>query len=135
MRRFLAALAATWFAVMALVACSDDTQDKVEDAASSVREDAENIAGKGAAFVLAQELRAALKAKDLENGETERDVSVLNAVVQDLPGDPDITGIEDGNGDGKDDDGKVEAHVSDQTACLTISEDGKETDVKDDACT
>jgi hypothetical protein len=133
MRRFVAALAVMWFTAM-LVACSDETEDKVRDAAESVREDAENVAGRGAARVLAEELRAGLKAKDLPSGQTERDVAVLNAVVRDLPGDPDITGIEDGDGDGKDDDGKVEAHVGDQAACLTISEDGKDTDVENGAC-
>ena len=133
MRRFFAALAVLWFTA-GLVACSDETTESIEESAREAREDAENAAGATAARVVAEELRAALKLKDLGEGLTERHVSVLNEVVNDLPGDPEITGIDDGDGDGKDDDGKVEAHVDDQSACLTISEDGKDTNIENGPC-
>jgi glucose/arabinose dehydrogenase len=135
MRRFIIALAATALALSFFASCSDSTQDKVNDAAQSVKEDAENAAGTVSANAVAQSLRAALKAKDLPNGTTERNVSVLRDAVRDLPGDPDVTGIEDRDGDGKDDDGKVQVNVGDQSACLTISRDGKDTNVDNGKCT
>jgi hypothetical protein len=134
MTRRVVALLVAAAAMFSFGACSDETKSKVKDAAKSAREDAANAAGTAAAYTEAQALRAALKAKDLKQGQTERDVSVLNQVVRDLPGDPKVTGIKDGNGDGKDDDGKVEVHVGDQAACLTISADGKDTNVDKGAC-
>jgi hypothetical protein len=121
-------------ACLSFGACSDDTKDKVKDAAKSVREDAENAAGTAAAYGVAQSFRAAIKAKDLPDGTTARDVSVLNDVARDLPGDPDIRGITDSDGDGKDDDGRVEVHVGGQAACVTINADGSDTKVEKDAC-
>jgi hypothetical protein len=120
MRRFVAALVATWFAFSVLASCSDDAKDKVKDVASTVQDKV----GEAGAGALAEALRGALAAKDLPKGQTERDVDVINQVVRDLPGNPDFTGIEDANGDGKDDDGKVQANVGDQSACLNISASG-----------
>jgi hypothetical protein len=124
MRRFIAALAATAFAFSFFAACSEDTQDDIGDAAESVREDVEDAAGSAGARGVAVSLQGALEAKDIPQGESERSVSVLEDVVRDLPGDPDVTGIEDSDGDGEDDDGKVQVNVEDQSACLTIAADG-----------
>src|SRR4051794_27779726 len=133
MRRFVAALVATWFAFSVLAGCSDDTKNKLKNTASSVRETGENAAGAAGAIALAETLRGALAAKDLQSGQTERDVSVINATVRDLPGNPNVTGIEDANGDGKDDDGKVQVNVGDQSACLNIAPNG-DMNVDNGAC-
>jgi hypothetical protein len=78
-------------------------------------------------------MRGALLAEDLDAGETVRHVSVLREAADDVPGDPDVTGIEDGDGDGRDDDGKVELATGDQRACLTVAGNG-EVDVSSDPC-
>ena len=62
-------------------------------------------------------------------GASRRDVDVLEESVDDLPGEPEVTGIDDGDGDGRDDDGVVEVHVGDQRACLVIGEPGDGDDV------
>ena len=120
MRRCVAVMVATGLAVAALAGCSDDTTDKVKRAASTVQE---NV-GEAGAFALAEALRGALAVKDLPEGQTERDVDVLDQVVRDLPGNPDFTGIEDADGDGVDDDGNVQANLGDRAACLHIAENG-----------
>jgi hypothetical protein len=135
MRRFTLALAATWFAFSFFAACSDDTQDDLRDAAEGVREDVEDAAGTAGARGLAEQLRVALMAKDIPEGQSERHVAVLEDVIADLPGDADsYSGVEDGDGDGVDDDGKVQADVEDQSACLTISEDGNDLNVDNGEC-
>jgi hypothetical protein len=120
MRRCVAVLVLNGLAVAALAGCSDDTKDKVKRVASTVQENA----GEAGAFALAEALRGALAAKDLPQGQTERTVSVINQVVSDLPGNPDFTGIKDTDGDGVDDDGKVQANLGDSAACLQIARNG-----------
>ena len=103
----------------------DDTQDKIDDAADAVREDAEDAIGEGSAVALAEALRAALEAKEATDSNISLvDVDVINDTIGDLPGDADFTGVEDSDGDGKDDDGKVQANVNEHAACLRIEPDG-----------
>jgi len=120
MRRCVAVLVVTGLALAVLAGCSDDTKDKVKRVASTVQESA----GEAGAVALAEALRGALAAKDLPQGQTERDVDVIDQVVRDLPGDPDFTGIKDADGDGVDDDGKVQANLGDSAACLNIAQNG-----------
>ena len=57
MRRVLLRVAALTLAAACtapLAACSDDTQDKIDDAADAVREDAEDAIGEGSAVALAE---------------------------------------------------------------------------------
>ena len=69
----------------------------------------------------AEAMRGLLQAKNLDANQTVRDVAVLQeSVADDLPGDPSVSGIDDADGDGKDDDGKVQVVVGDQTACITV---------------
>ena len=49
---------------------------------------------------------------------------MINDTIADLPGDADFTGVDDSDGDGKDDDGKVQANVNEHAACLRIEADG-----------
>lgn len=115
-------------------ACSDEDREGIADRARDVREGAEDLAGAASARATAETLRAALEARDLDEGETPRDVAILEDAAADLPGDPAITGIADRDGDDRDDDGRVEVRVGDQRACLTVAVRGGDVDVTGGAC-
>ncbi len=127
-------LAVLFASVLVLGACSEDTQDKARDAAESAREDAEDATGDAAARSAAEAFRGALKADDAGDDKGLRSVDVLTENAKDLPGDPEVSGIEDGDGDGMDDDGKVQFEVSDGSACVTVPESGEDTTVEDGKC-
>jgi hypothetical protein len=112
------ALAVVIIACLSVAACGSSAKKSL------------NEAGARAA---AETARGVLKSKNLDKGETVRSVSVLQDAVSKIPGSPDVTGISDGNGDGKDDDGKVQFTVGDQHACLTAQDNGS-VDVTDGAC-
>jgi len=122
MRRALsvACVALLWFP---LASCDDDDVDEA-------REDLEDIAGETGARVAAEAMRGLVLRAD--EGER-RSVATLDDAAEDLPGDPDVSGIADTDGDGLDDDGRVTITVEDQTACLVVREDG-ETEVSSSAC-
>ncbi len=133
------ALAAT------LGACGDDNRDEVsrqaEEALNEARQrareaaDAVEQAGERAgARTVAEAIRAALVVENLETGENLRDVDVLREAVGDVPGDPQVSGIDDANGDGRDDDGKIEIAVDGERACLTLPDGGGDIDVVGEAC-
>lgn len=107
-------------------ACGDDDN-------ANLRERAEDVAGSAGARAAAEVMRGALEAQDLDNGKTLRDVGVLRENADDVPGDPTVEGIVDANGDGEDDDGKVELRVGDQAACVIVSTENK-VSVENDAC-
>jgi hypothetical protein len=119
--------------VLAGVAASCDDDNDASDAVDEAREDIEDAVGSAGARGAAEAMRAALEATDLEGDETVRDVAVLQENADDVPGSPTVTGIEDADGDGKDDDGKVQLAVGDQEACVTVSDSG-EIDVSGEAC-
>ena len=106
-------------------ACDDDDN-------ANLRERAEDVSGSAAARLAAEAMRVALEAQDLD-GKTLRDVDVLRENADDVPGDPTVDGIVDANGDGKDDDGKVELRVGDRAACVIVSS-GNKVSVENDAC-
>jgi hypothetical protein len=119
--------------MLIVVAACGDSDDSAEDAVDSALEQAEDVAGSVTARAAAEAVRAALQAEDLDANETVRDVAVLQEAVADVPGDPTVTGIEDTDGDGKDDDGKVQVEVGDQTACVTVQDNG-DVSVSSDSC-
>jgi hypothetical protein len=118
--------------VFALAAC-DDSNDSVDEAVDDAREDVEDVVGGAGARAAAEVLRGTLEATNLDANETLRDVAVLQENVDDVPGDPEVSGIEDADGDGKDDDGKVQLAVGDQEACVTVTDNG-EVSVAGEAC-
>ena len=61
-------------------------------------------------------------------------VKAINEVADKIPGSPDVSGVDDTDGDGLDDDGKVLVTVGDNSACLTIEENGTGSDISDGAC-
>jgi hypothetical protein len=122
-RRTLAAAAAT-LALLAAGGCGDDDGDG---------EPFEQLAENAGARSVAEALRVSLQAQDLRDDQHVDDVATIEAAVDDLPGDPDLSGIEDGDGDGRDDDGKIGVRVNDEAACVTVHDNG-EVDVSGDPC-
>jgi hypothetical protein len=123
-RRRLAALGLVLTVGLATVAgaCSDEDRD-----------DFESVADSAGARSVAEALRVSLLAQDLHDDQHVDDVAIIQDAVRDLPGDPEVSGVEDANGDGRDDDGRIQVRVDDEAACVTVHENG-EVNVSGDAC-
>ena len=120
-RRRLAALSLV--VMVGLVgACGDEDRD-----------DFERLADTAGARSVAEALRVSLLAQDLHDDQHVDDVAIIQAAVRDLPGDPEVSGVEDANGDGRDDDGKIQVRVDDEAACVTVHDNG-EVNVSGGAC-
>jgi len=128
-----------------IASCSSDTKENAKDTAESVKEDAaENADDAGAeieesgdeaqARAAAEDLRARIKANDTANEEGARSVAAINESLEDVAGDPELEGLEDGDGDGLDDDGKVQINIEESSACLTLPASGEDTTVEGGAC-
>jgi hypothetical protein len=102
--------------------CGSDDDSGTSDSSAGNR--AKQIAESTGARALGEALRVILLA-DNAFDEHPRDIRVLQENVNDLPGNPKVTGIEDKDGDGKDDDGNLEAHVYDEVACVSVSTHGR----------
>jgi hypothetical protein len=112
-----------------LSACGDDESaaDQARDAADEV----DSAVDAGIARAQAEILRQ--RAKDLvRQGETLDSMSVLQEAARDLPRSPTVTGIADANGDGRDDDGKLEIAIDDSYACVVVT--GPDIDVSSARC-
>ena len=140
--RSLALVALLGIVPATLLGCSDDTNDKVKSAAESAKEDAQDAldeARKDASSAVdsagargaAEYVHGRVKAADDQDP---RSVELLQGYVDDLPSQAKVTGLDDQDGDGLDDDGKVQFTVGDKSSCLTIPETGTDTQVSDDAC-
>jgi hypothetical protein len=116
--------------VLTLVAagCGDDAQDT----ADSIQDSVGSAANTALARTQAETLRATIKAKGDGNADKYLSVTMLTEAIKDLPGNTKVNGIADTNGDGKDDDGKMEVVVNDATVCVSIT--GTNTEVDDGAC-
>jgi hypothetical protein len=133
----------SWWMVLALASlavlavaggCSDKTKDKLKDAAKGVQSDLSSDTGKVKARAVAEALRGSLKANKTADQQGVRSVVVLQQAVNDLPGTPTVTGITDGDGDGKDDDGLLEVDEDGAKACLTLPATGEDIQVTSGAC-
>ena len=135
-RRLFAPLviALVTIACIGAVGCSSDTTDKAGDAVESAKDDVATRADETQARVAAEELRARIKANDTADADGVRSVSALNESAEDLVGDPTVTGIDDADGDGLDDDGKVQIDIDQSSACLTLPDTGENTTVEGGAC-
>ena len=133
--RPLAFLAAGLLALAPLAtACSSETADKAKDTVDSAADDAATAADQTQARTTAEALRKSLKANATADEEGIRSVTAINEAAEDLPGDPEITGIDDTDADGLDDDGKVQVSFDEEHACLTLPEEGEDTEVTSEAC-
>jgi hypothetical protein len=137
-----AALAAT---TLLGVGCSSDDVDDAQDQAEEVRDETAETASdaadevaetadEGAARAQGEALRTAIRADDDLAEDTARDVGLLEDAIEDLPGDVTVTGLEDEDGDGLDDDGNLTVEVDDSAACVTLPAEGDEIDVAGGAC-
>ncbi|MDQ4096455.1 MAG: hypothetical protein M3144_01105 [Actinomycetota bacterium] len=95
---------------------------------------AEETAERAGARAVAESLRARLLADELGEDEHLRDIAMIQEAVGDLPGEPDVSGIEDRDADGRDDDGEIEVRVDGETACVSIGDRGDEVDVTGGRC-
>lgn len=134
----------------ALAACSDDDGDDARSTATEVQEEAESTAedvvdevdetaDEGAARVQAEALRASVvEAVDDAEGDagdaSARSVELVEGEVDELPSDVTLEGLDDGDGDGLDDDGRVTVLVDDSAACVTLPESGTDLEVEGGAC-
>jgi hypothetical protein len=117
--------------LIAAGACDDESRDKAEKAVEDVKEKA----GEAGARATAEAFRASLKAQDTDEATGGvRNVEALRAAAEELPGDPEIVGIADDDGDGRDDDGHVQVNVGDENACVTLPKSGNDIDVSGGAC-
>ncbi len=125
-------------AVLALLplatGCSSDTADDAKSAVESAKDDAAETVDDASARGQAEALRASLKGNDTADEEGVRSVAAIRQAAEDLPGDPEVTGVEDGDGDGLDDDGKVQITVGGSSACVSLPETGGEIDVSGGEC-
>ncbi|MGN6695688.1 MAG: hypothetical protein ACTHN0_16045 [Aquihabitans sp.] len=128
-----------------VASCSSDTKENAKDTAESLKDDAkdnaetassevEKTGDEAQARAAAEDLRARIKANDTANDEGARSVAAINESLQDVAGDPELEGLEDGDGDGLDDDGKVQINIEDSSACLTLPKSGEDTTVEGGAC-
>lgn len=87
----------------------------------SLADDASSAIDKSVARVQAEAFR--LQVMNLASNEKSRfaSASVLTDAAKDLPGTANIAGIADADGDGNDDDGKVEITVDSEKACVTVA--------------
>lgn len=114
-------------------ACSEKQQDDARATATSLGRDAAAGANEVGARSQAEAMRANLKASK-EAEQSLRDVALLKAASENLPGNPTIAGITDGDGDGMDDDGMVEITLNQAKACVMVPATGDNTEVTGEAC-
>ena len=153
-RRLFAPFAVGLLSVMSIagVACSSDTKDdaketvdeagddfqdgvdEVKDKAGEVGDAVDTKADEAAARAAAEELRNRVKANDTANEEGARSIAAIEESAKDLTGDPEVSGIEDSDDDGLDDDGKVQVDVGESSACVTLPAEGEDTTVEGGEC-
>ncbi|MCU1499720.1 MAG: hypothetical protein JWM47_3673 [Acidimicrobiales bacterium] len=130
----LAAITVSALLFAPMAACSSETRDKAGDAAKSAKDDAAQGVDAAQARSTAEALRAGLKANHTADAKGMRSVIAIKEVIVGLPGDPDVTGNADADGDGQDDDGKLQANADESKACLSLPAQGEDAQVEDGAC-
>jgi hypothetical protein len=115
---------------LTVAACGDD--GGASSTANSLKDQATGAINQGAARVQAEALRALIKEKADNKSDQYTSMTVLEKAIDALPGDPTVVGLTDANGDGKDDDGKLEVQMNGEKACVSIS--GKDINVDNNSC-
>lgn len=114
--------------------CSSDDDDAARDDIEEVGDTVAEAADETSARVQAEALRASLKGNDTADEEGIRSVAAIEQAAEDLPGDVEVSMVDDGDGDGLDDDGKVQVDQDGSSACLTLPEEGEDTTVEGGPC-
>lgn len=114
--------------------CSEETQKKVDDAVESAKQDIKKKSGEAGARAAAEALRLGANAKSRADDKPMRSVSVLRDVAKELPSSVTVSGIDDGNGDGLDDDGRVSVAYEGKNACVELPEQGRNATVRSGSC-
>jgi hypothetical protein len=133
-RRLAPMAIAILIAVPFAAACSEETQQNARDTAESLGEDAEANAAEASARAAAEELRVRIKANATAATQGPRSMVAIAESSEDIVGDPEVVGATDADGDGLDDDGKVQVNVSGASACVTLPATGDDTTVNGGAC-
>jgi hypothetical protein len=142
-------LAVTAFALLLAapfaVACSEETKDSARETADQLEDDAQRNADElgteldekadeGQARAAAEDLRVRIKANETASTQGPRSMTAISESAVDVAGDPEIVGAADADGDGLDDDGKVQVNVGGASACVTLPATGDDTSVEGGAC-
>jgi hypothetical protein len=121
-KRVLLAMAA--LGALSLSACGDDGGSAVDSVNDTLAQ--------AAVRAQAEAMRAVVKTRAGDDAASYRKVSLLSEAAKDLLGDTTVSGITDGDGDGLDDDGRVQLVMNGQRACFSVS--GSNTTVSDGSC-
>jgi hypothetical protein len=127
------------------VGCSDKTQESARETADALGEDADRNAeqasdeleikaAEGQARLAAEDLRARIKANATAATAGPRSMVAITESSTDVTGAPAIVGATDADGDGLDDDGKVQVDIDGASACVTLPANGDDTTVQGGAC-
>ena len=144
-RRLIAAAFAVTLTMSFAAACSEETKDSARETADNLEEDAKTnaselgdeldaTADEGLARAAAEELRARIKANGTASTQGARSMAAIGESSVDIAGDPEVAGVTDADGDGMDDDGKVQVNVGTGSACVTLPATGTDTTVEGGAC-
>lgn len=144
-RRLAMMTVAVALAVTLTAACSEETQQNARETTDALQEDAERnadqlgaeldeTAAEAQARAAAEDLRARIKANDATSTAGPRSMAAITESAVDVVGDPEVVGATDADGDGLDDDGKVQVDVDGASACLTLPATGDDTTVEGGAC-
>jgi hypothetical protein len=116
---------------LSLGACGDDSSSTAADRARDAAGEVDDAVDAGLARTQAEIFRQ--RAKDLvRQGEPLDSMSVLQEAARDLPRSPTITGLGDTNGDGRDDDGKLQITIDESHSCVVVA--GSDIDVTSARC-
>lgn len=126
-----AGIATAAVAALLLGACGDDNSDDAANRARDAAGQIDDAVDAGIARTQAEILRQ--RAKDLvRQGESLDSMSVLQEAARDLPRSPTVSGLNDGNGDGRDDDGKLQITIDESHSCVIVT--GGDIDVTSNRC-
>jgi hypothetical protein len=143
-RRLATMAAAVVLAVTFASACSEETKQNAQETADALGDDAqknadelgaelEETAGEAQARAAAEDLRVRIKANTTTTTLGPRSMVAITESAADVVGDPEVLAV-DADGDGLEDDGKVQVNVAGASACLTLPATGDDTTVEGGAC-
>lgn len=115
-----------------LGACSDEARDEIEDDVRDAVTTVQDAVDQASARAVAEAFRVSIRARGGEG--SLRRVERIREAIDVLPGDPRAAGLTDGNGDGLDDDGRVQFSVGDDHACVQLPESGTNIDISNGRC-